>query len=706
MNPLRRQSLLLLKTLLVASLALPPLLLSLHGWRAAEQEWALADERITRALDVLHEHTLKVFRAADLVMEQLAEETSAISNDKIAADESRWHTRLNRVAAGLPQVHSMWLVGEDGRPLASSYVYPVPPSASLTDRDFFRAQLDADRRDFVGQVLVPRLSDAAPFFSLSRRRQTEDSRFLGVATVSLLPSDFERFYASLAGGQAGALFAMFKSDGNVLARYPKPITPSVSLHPSGPFFSQWKANPESGFVTAVSRVDNIERRSGYRRVAGLPVYVLAGYETRSITAGWLAKTAVYTAVGLPISWLLAATLAFSLRRTQRLYAEEDKVAATQAALQHSQRLEAMGRLTGGIAHDFNNLLMVISGGVDRLMRRRSDSGDQRYLDMISAAAKKGEQLTRQLLTFARRQAIVPEVIDVGGKLNELSDMLSQTLRGHANLVVEAPTHRIYANVDPTEFELAILNLASNARDAMERGGIFKIELRMLTAAPNVGSHLEIRASDTGIGMSEEVMNHIFDPFFTTKSAGNGLGLSQVYGFVNQAGGTIEVSSEVGSGSVFIIRLPACAPAPSTRQVEQAATTSLSVTGKVVMFIEDEPHVTDVCVSYLEQLGLRVEHHADASSALDALNTRPRPDLVISDILLPNGMNGYDLGLNIRARDPSIPILLITGFSGTTFAERGEFPVLPKPFGFEEFKNFIFANAPDVIDRVEHHRSPD
>jgi two-component system NtrC family sensor kinase len=257
-------------------------------------------------------------------------------------------------------------------------------------------------------------------------------------------------------------------------------------------------------------------------------------------------------------------IGIALQRTRRLYSEAERRESAEVALRQSQRLEAIGQLTGGVAHDFNNLLMIVSGSVQRLRRDLTDDKHIRLLDMIATAASRGETLTRQLLAFSRRQTLTPTVIDLAQHLPELKDMLSRSLRGDIAIEVTAAGRSCTVKVDANEFELALLNLAVNARDAMPNGGALKIaaEPVVLDGTPDglSGAFVAIRVADTGTGIPADVLPRVFEPFFTTKEVGKGtgLGLSQVYGFAKQSGGQLKIYSEVGSGTDY-----ALSPAPTS-----------------------------------------------------------------------------------------------------------------------------------------------
>jgi two-component system, NtrC family, sensor kinase len=400
--------------------------------------------------------------------------------------------------------------------------------------------------------------------------------------------------------------------------------------------------------------------------------------------------------GLPATLLLLVIIGIALRRTRRLHDEAERREAAESALRQAQRLEAIGQLTGGVAHDFNNLLMIVSGSVHRLRRELTSEQHVRLLDMIMNATNRGESLTRQLLAFSRRQMLNPAVIDLTQRLPELKEMLSRSLRGDIATEVIVPEGTCAVKVDPSEFELALLNLAVNARDAMPHGGSLTI-----TAMPQVlkggaqaeglaGEFVAIRIADTGVGIPAETLPHVFEPFFTTKEVGRGtgLGLSQVYGFAKQSGGTVAVASTVGQGTVITLYLPRTheVPAATVGQAKPQAETPGA--GKALL-VEDNAEVAEVAAAYLRQLGYTVKRAANGREALEVLASDCGIDLVFSDILMPGGMNGLDLGLTIRRHYPGIPVLLVTGYSDSVRdAVQHGFSVLQKPFDIAELEKKV------------------
>jgi len=356
--------------------------------------------------------------------------------------------------------------------------------------------------------------------------------------------------------------------------------------------------------------------------------------------------------------------------TERKEAQE-KLAEIQKQLAESQKLDALGQLTGGVAHDFNNLLMIIAGNIHAIRKEVSSDKAIRALQSIETASQRAASLTRQLLSFARRQSVQPQSIALADRLVTMRDMLRSGLGSTITLTIEAAPGVGAIVVDPSEFETALVNLVINARDAMPDGG------SVVVGARNNNNVVEVSVEDTGVGIPRDILDRVFDPFFTTKpiGKGTGLGLSQVHGFTHQAGGTISIKSKLGEGTRITMSLP------RSRVMEQAEPDPSSLQGAgTVLLVEDNPEVATATTSLIEQLGYRVRWVLDAPSALVEIE-KNGIDIVFSDIIMPGKMDGIGLARSIREKRPRLPILLVTGYSES--ATNSEFPILRKPYQLHE-----------------------
>jgi PAS domain S-box-containing protein len=365
-----------------------------------------------------------------------------------------------------------------------------------------------------------------------------------------------------------------------------------------------------------------------------------------------------------------------------------KLEQMQQQLAQSQKLDALGQLTGGVAHDFNNLLMIISGSLHTLKKGIDDDPRlQRALAAIEAASKRGAALTSQLLTFARRQSLNPQAIDVTDRINAVREILDTGVGGSVTLEFDVNRTVWAVMVDVAEFETALVNLVINARDAMPNGGTITIAVNNTTLSEevNAGEYVAISVTDTGTGIAPDLLDKIFDPFFTTKpiGKGTGLGLSQVHGFSHQAGGTTKVASELGKGTTISILLPRKDARPEADGVDATAIRGSGL----VLLVEDNPDVANVSTSLLEQLGYTVRRVENAEAALREIE-RDGIDLVFSDIVMPGEMDGLSFARHLKEIRPNLPILLATGYSDAAVNVRGDFPILRKPYEIHQLSEAI------------------
>ncbi len=359
-------------------------------------------------------------------------------------------------------------------------------------------------------------------------------------------------------------------------------------------------------------------------------------------------------------------------------------------LRQSQKMEAVGRLAGGMAHDFNNLLMLMSGYMDQLIHDPSlDAAHRNVCQQVLATTRRGASLTRQLLAFSRKDQTAPRVADLNTIILDMEPMLRRLLSDVVQLKISLAPDPLYIFLDVHQVELAILNLAINAQDAMPGGGTLSIStggeslLMGEGAERTFKNHAVLQVRDTGHGMSPEVQSHIFEPFFTTKEQGRGtgLGLSTVYGIVQRAGGQIRISSQPGQGACFSVYLPQTAAAPGAKvaaPVEKAPSRG----HETILLAEDEDGIRAMTRAYLESLGYRVLEAADGTEAINLSEEYRGPiDLVLTDILMP-GMRGDSLVRAIRRDRPSIRALFMSGFPDGAPTEQ-QLEIMEKPFEFPE-----------------------
>ena len=363
----------------------------------------------------------------------------------------------------------------------------------------------------------------------------------------------------------------------------------------------------------------------------------------------------------------------------------------EAQLRQAQKMEAIGQLTGGVAHDFNNLLAVIMGNAE-LAKRRPAGSLPAMMDNILRAGERGVALTRQLLSFSRRQTTEPQVLNLSAEIPRIGEMLRASLRGNIELTTTVAADVGMVEVDPDEFEIALLNIAVNARDAMPKGGHFSIDVRRIPGGSSgfALEHVAIELRDTGTGVPPEVIAKVFDPFFTTKEVGvgTGLGLSQVYGFAQQSGGTVSIDSPPGKGTAITIWLPRTRK--STVKAEGGTDdVAAGSAGGLILLVEDNPDVASVTAQMLRAMGHDVEVVDRARKALDRLSEEARPvNLLLSDVVMPDGMTGLDLARVVRARKSDLPIVLMSGYNDAVPQRGSPFRILRKPVPSNELQNAI------------------
>jgi signal transduction histidine kinase len=387
-------------------------------------------------------------------------------------------------------------------------------------------------------------------------------------------------------------------------------------------------------------------------------------------------------------------LAATNRQLLGQIAERERVEST---LRQMQRLEAVGQLTSGVAHDFNNLLTVVLGNIGFLEKEFAAKGingrSSQRLGYMRTAAERGAKLTDQLLSFSRRQRLEPRSLDLNETVIGMRDLLQSTMGGTIHIETKHHCGLWPALVDPTQLELAVLNLAINARDAMQVGGTLTVETKnsilgppQSAEDPPAGEFVAVSVSDSGAGMTDDIRAKVFEPFFTTKEVGkgSGLGLSQVLGFAKQSGGGVCIESRLGAGTSVHIYLPRAeansgirAPAPTRPSAAEP------IRGSTILLIDDDNAVREVTRATLLELGYKVLEAGSGGAALDVLEREPKIDLMIADFAMP-GMNGAEVARLAQAKRPKLPVLFVTGFADrTTLAGISEAQIIGKPFMDDE-----------------------
>jgi PAS domain S-box-containing protein len=380
-------------------------------------------------------------------------------------------------------------------------------------------------------------------------------------------------------------------------------------------------------------------------------------------------------------------------RTKALEEESRRREETQTALIQAQRMEAFGQLTGGIAHDFNNLLTIVLGNLELLEPVLQADEQRALLHRAVDAAQAGARLTSRLLSFARRRRLEPALINLNDLVLGIAELLKRSLGEKVTLSTVLAGSLWLTRADPSEVENAVLNLAINARDAMPMGGKLVIETRNVSVGSDeaqlemnmqAGDYVRITVTDTGTGMSPDVLKRAIEPFFTTKEGhGTGLGLSTIYGFARQSGGTVAIRSTEGAGTSVSLYLPREAEAALPKPGESEAVIPFSENCETVLVVEDDPRLRELTLQRIEGLGYVVLEAEDAARAIEILERESDVAVVFSDIVLGRGMSGVELGRWVRAKRQNVEVLLTTGYASDVAGGEpcnDEFEVLHKPYG--------------------------
>ena len=678
---------------MVAAAVVPAALFAFAAWTSYHDAFAEAAVRVDRTIRIAHEHAVKVFETNEAVQGRVADLLRDVPDELVRMREQDVHNELKYIVAGIAQIQGVWVWNSQGHPLVSSAVHPVPRDTSISDRDYFTYHKHAAGQGaYISTPYLGRITQEL-LFSVSHRRNLEGDRFAGIVAVALYPHYFIDFYGELARAEPSLIVSLLRADGTLLARMPAAPKNVAKLPATAPLMQQIAAGSIAGQFDAVSTVDGEQRLISYRKIKHYPLYVSGGISHAAILTSWHRYIRVLAAFTFPTALLLMYVCWVALHRARREFSALEQLRTeiarrtrVEEALRQAQKLEALGHLTGGVAHDVNNLLMVVNNNAHVL--RRILPADARpkaeaQLAAILRAVGAGTRLTRQLLAFSRRQALRPEVIQLQDRLPALMELIQHSMTGQIALSGEVEPHTAAVEVDPAELELALINLAVNAKDAMPDGG--SVTLRIRCAAPGeipelAGRFVVVAVCDTGTGIAADVLERVFEPFFTTKETGKGtgLGLSQVFGFCTQSGGTARVASQPGIGTVVSMYLPASDKSPAD---EKPSLPPAAVACGRVLLVEDNVEVAEATVPLLQSFGYEVTLEPSADAAAELLARRAQTlDVVLTDIVMPGALDGLGLARLVRHKYPALPVVLMTGYSSQLDRAIAEgFDVLPKPW---------------------------
>jgi len=695
------------RLLLWASVLVPLAFLLGAGLVAYRSTVAESENFLVRTVELMQAQAVGAFDTAELVAKSMEPITLTLSDEQVANAEATISAYLEGLIDDYQQFFSAAIVDRTGQPLVSSRTFPLPRDITLADREYFQAlQNDPSLTEFVSRVL--RTVDGETFFQYAvPRRQAEE--FNGLVAVSFTPDFFEDIYARFAG-ESPLVAALVKEDGYILALHPYP---EINLDEAEPVENLGGAIEEAAASGGILNVDSSALGSimlAFRQVADRPVFVAAAFPLSAVVSDWMGFMWWVVAALVPMTLALFLISLQALRRTRersmavvKLQNEISRRETAEAGLMQAQKMEAVGQLSGGIAHDFNNLMTAVGGYLELLKRKLTsrDADVMRYLDSAREAVQSAARLTQRLLAFARRQPLQPEPVNINSLVSGMSDLLHRTLGDAISIETVLGAGLWPAFVDRNQLESALLNLAINARDAMPDGGKLTIETantyldeaylnRDAIDDVEPGQFVLLAVTDTGVGMSKETAARAFDPFFTTKSPGQGtgLGLSMVHGFVKQSGGHAKVYSEVGEGTTVRIYLPrhvgelveATPPRVSGDAPEAGATGT-------VLLVEDDPRVLEFESEVLRGEGYTVLEAKTGAEAARLLESDMFIDVLLTDVVLPGGMNGRKVADMARKLRPSMPVLFSTGYTANAIIHQGRLDpdvvLLSKPFSGQD-----------------------
>jgi signal transduction histidine kinase/ActR/RegA family two-component response regulator len=686
-------------------------------------------QRELRALDILLvEETERSIQSVDLVLQSIKEK---FANDGIDTAESfsralagrDTYDMLRTRITGMPQLDALDLVGADGRLINISRFYPVP-DVNASDRDYYLALKDrVTDAPYLSEPALSRTLGRWNIF-LVRRVNGKSGEFVGLVVAMLDLAYFQNLFGLLQSHKGGGV-SLWRRDGTLLAYSP-------TLTDLGTIFKHLPSRKlRRGGEPLAYEVEQTAAAPG-RIVAAMscrefPLVLSVSKTLDEILSDWYQFLALLIAGTLicilaigAIVWLLVRQfstyeqLTTAVEERGRAIAQREQA---EAQLRQAQKLESIGQLTGGIAHDFNNLLTAVLGNLE-LLTRHLEGREQRLYNFAKNAfdaANRGANLTQRLLAFSRRQPLDPLPTDLASLLASIGEILRRTLGENVEIAVHVAPDLWSALVDQNQLENAILNIAINARDAMDGRGRLKIEAVNyvrgdLEAAEDpeiaVGNYILLSITDGGKGMEKEVLERVFEPFFSTKPVGRGtgLGLSQVYGFVRQTGGHIRIRSEVGKGTTVAMYLPRADGEEPAAPVAHAPEMSPGeYNGGRILLVEDDEDVRTYTVEILQELGYVVRAAANPRTALELLREDAGIKLLFTDMGLP-GMNGRELvGEALRLR-PELRVLYMTGYAEDSIAEDGVSEpgasIITKPFTRAELVKIINTVLSPADERLQ------
>ncbi|MFL5280504.1 MAG: ATP-binding protein [Rhodopila sp.] len=687
--------------LLAISLLVPAALWGVAAWLDYDTTTARAREYVLTTTNALAEQASDALQSADLILALMLDHVQDMDWRTIGQSREV-HDFLAKLAGGRPQVQSVFFVDPQGFNAASSRAFPMERFDNR-QRDYYRAVVKGNDKLYVAAAFLGQMT-GRPGFTVSRPRIT-NGQFDGVAVVTLSPDYFRAFYERIALDPAASAAALVRTDGSLLVRYPGSGQVVQTLPPTNALLQAAAAGGDSGVFYAVSTNDGREKLAAFRRIGDQPLLATFGIARSAYLTQWYWHLAWMTLfAGLTMVAFSMASLAV-LRRAEadekslrQLLAESERRQEAESKVRHLQKMEALGRLAGGVAHDFNNLLAAILGSLELALKRLDETSPaRRFITTAVQAAERGARLTGQMLAFARNKDVAAQPTDVNQVIRACEDLLQRTAEALVQVTYDLDETLWPAVADRLQLEIALLNLASNARDAMPLGGRLVVTTRNVAVGAEdeqrlpPGDYVQIAVADTGEGMDQKVQTQAFEPFFTTKAVGKGtgLGLSQVYGFAEQLGGAASIVSTPGEGTTVMIWLPrATLPAAHAAPVMRAEPAEMR--RHRILLVDDDDAVRALTEEMLAELGHQVVAVASGALALERLRGDEAFDLLLTDYAMP-AMTGAQVATEVVRLHPALPILFITGYADVDILKpwlaRG-YGMLPKPFSSTDLSHAL------------------
>ncbi|MFP3556924.1 response regulator [Paraburkholderia sp. SIMBA_049] len=683
--------------LLALSVLVPVVCLSGYGYYDYQRRYSDAVAISERAARVAEEQALKVMDLNTELVSRVEDLLGEMPDHKVRGNEAAIHERLNVFVGGFPQVAAISAFGGSGDLLVSSRFFPVP-SVNVAKRDDFIAARNYRPEQYISQPMKASVSGAR-VFNTAKARTAADGKFLGTVSVALRRDYFVGFYQKLMQEEGEAFVGLHRQDGALLASYPDTGVAAGTLTSSA-LTDAFARNERAGHIRTDRFADKEQRFIAYRRVGQYRLFVTAGFLSHELFGGWIRHFLLLCALAAIPCAAIWALLGFSLRQLsaeecawQKWRTETIRRLDAEASGRHLQRMGALGNLVANVAHEFNNHLMAVKSNM-ALARNKGFRDVEDQVNAVERATHHVEALVRTLMGATKKQPLQLAQIDLAAVLPQLTPVVRTVVGDSVSVSVDPSPGLWPVRCDPAELEVAIINLAINARDAMPQGGKFAVRAQNVEVASHVvgvpaGNYVLVTASDDGAGMTAAVAERAFEPLFTTKrnNSAAGLGLTQVQSFCELSGGTAKITSSPGVGTTLRLYLPKSA----ARELEVTNLTpkASAAAHEPVLLVEDNQEVAEGLAAVLQVMGHHVTHFGNADEALVALKSGERFKLVLSDVQMPGKLNGIDLAEWMKANRPDQPVALMTGYADEL--ERARLtgvPIFAKPFAAEELAPLI------------------